>query len=85
MSIQLLTNIDWLNVGIGFLVGGTFLGIAFSQTRARLTRQLNELEQQQTLLQTQLTQQQQQHMYNIDEHDLLVQSYQEQRDRNSAF
>lgn len=85
MSIQLLTNIDWLNVGIGFLVGGTFLGIAFSQTRARLTRQLNELEQQQTLLQTQLTQQQQQHMSLIDEHDLLVQSYQEQRDETQHF
>ncbi|KKL74143.1 hypothetical protein LCGC14_2067820, partial [marine sediment metagenome] len=71
MSIQLLTNIDWLNVGIGFLVGGTLLGIAFSQTRARLTRQLNELEQQQTLLQAQLAEKQQQHISLLDEHDLL--------------
>jgi len=85
MSIQLLTNIDWLNVGIGFLVGGTLLGIAFSQTRARLTRQLNELEQQQTLLQAQLAEKQQQHISLLDEHDLLVQSYQEQRDATQHF
>ncbi|MGO2127735.1 MAG: DNA recombination protein RmuC [Pseudoalteromonas prydzensis] len=85
MSIQLLTNIDWLNVGIGFLVGGTLLGIAFNQTRARLTRQLNELEQQQTLLQAQLAEKQQQHISLLDEHDLLVQSYQEQRDATQHF
>ncbi|CAM4428212.1 DNA recombination protein RmuC [Pseudoalteromonas ostreae] len=85
MYIQLLTNIDWVSVGVGFGVGAVLFSVINANRGKRLTAELNEQQQQLALLQTQSNEKQLQYTVLIDEHDLLKQSHQEQRDETQHY
>jgi len=85
MYIQLLTNIDWVSVGVGFAVSAGLFSIISALRGKRQLKALSEQQQQLVSIQTQYNDKQQQYTALLDEHDLLEQSYQEQRDETQHF
>lgn len=85
MYLQLLTNFDWISVGVGFTASAVLFSIIGAMRRKRLYKELNEQQQQIVSLQTQYNEKQQQYVALVDEQDLLEQSYQEQRDEAQHF
>lgn len=85
MYLQLLTNFDWVSIGVGFTASAVLFSVIGAARRKRLYTELNEQQQQLALLQTQYNEKQQQYAALVDEQDLLEQSYQEQRDETQHF
>ncbi|MCQ8878285.1 DNA recombination protein RmuC [Pseudoalteromonas shioyasakiensis] len=85
MYLQLLTNFDWVSVGVGFTFSAVLFSVIGAARRKSLYKELNEQQHQLALLQTQYNEKQQQYVALVDEQDLLEQSYQEQRDETQHF
>ncbi|MDN3379566.1 MULTISPECIES: DNA recombination protein RmuC [unclassified Pseudoalteromonas] len=85
MYLQILTNFDWVSVGVGFTASAMLFSVIGAARRKRLYTELNEQQQQLALLQTQYNEKQQQYAALVDEQNLLEQSYQEQRDEAQHF
>ncbi len=85
MYLQLLTNFDWVSVGVGFTFSAVLFSVIGAARRKSLYKEFNEQQHQLALLQTQYNEKQQQYVALADEQDLLEQSYQEQRDETQHF
>ena len=80
MYIQLLTNIDWVGVGVGFAASATLFGVISAVRRKQYLQRLNTKDQELASLQTQLNDKHAHTTTLLDKHTRLEQEYQEQRD-----
>ncbi|BED91336.1 DNA recombination protein RmuC [Pseudoalteromonas sp. MM1] len=85
MFTQLLTHIDWLSASAGLATGLVLYGLVSLPSRNKLKQQISEQQQQLSLLQNQYDNKQLQYTALFDEHELLEQSHQEQRDEAQHF
>jgi DNA recombination protein RmuC len=85
MFTQLLTHIDWLSASAGLATGLVLYGLVSLPSRNKLKQHISEQQQQLSLLQNQYDNKQLQYTVLFDEHELLEQSHQEQRDEAQHF
>ncbi|MCQ8820389.1 DNA recombination protein RmuC [Pseudoalteromonas agarivorans] len=85
MFTQLLTHIDWLSASAGLATGLVLYGLVSLPSRNKLKQHISEQQQQLSLLQSQYDNKQLQYTALLDEHELLEQSHQEQRDEAQHF
>lgn len=85
MYIQLLTNIDWVSVGVGFAASVVLFGVISAVRRKSYRQQLGTQQQELALLQTQLNDKQSHYTTLLDQHTSLEQDYLGQRDEAQYF